>query len=210
MRSTSITTNGIHKRIVNTALAFLLGFTTLAIIPGSSPAAHADTGSDSVVSTEMQFSQQAVPPITSNPALRDSCGLDMVLVIDSSGSVGSAAGDIVNAYNALLNGLIGTDSRAGVVDFKTTSSVKVSPYTAITDATVNQSGGAFKTYIDSYSAGGWTNWEEALYDTRTTFSNPDLVVIVTDGNPNTVRGGSGGGASEPQAVQAAMVEANLI
>ena len=49
-----------------------------------------------------------------------------------------------------------------------------------------------------------------FYDTRNTFSNPDLVVIVTDGNPNTVRGGSGGGASESQAVQAAMVEANLI
>ncbi len=200
--------NGHVRRILIVALATLLMFTALAVVPGAPLALAGDD--EAVPQPADGFTQLAAKPdVTKNKDLGDSCGLDMVLVVDSSGSVGGSEANVKSAFNALLDGLIGTGSRAGVVDFNTNSTVPISSYTDITDATVNQSGGAFKTYIDAYSAGGWTNWQGALKDVRTTFSSPELLVIITDGNPNTTDTSTAGGAGDA-ALYEAMDEANLI
>ena len=58
-----------------------------------------------------------------NPDLGDSCGIDVVVILDESGSIGteddwetplpSEITDVENAYEAFLNGLVNTGSQAG-------------------------------------------------------------------------------------------------
>ncbi|MCO6437120.1 MAG: VWA domain-containing protein, partial [Phycisphaerae bacterium] len=120
-----------------------------------------------------------------NPPLGDACGLDVVLVIDVSGSVNStqlaqSKAAFVGFVNALLPS---TPTQFAVVEFSTTANVLLgfssSPATVI--AAINSAGG-----------GGSTNWDDALYDARLLFPNrldkPDLIIFSSDGNPN-YRGG---------------------
>lgn len=62
----------------------------------------------------------AVTP-TANPPIEQSCGLDLTLVLDASGSVASshAVEDVRDAASALLHALSGTSSTARVTQFAT-------------------------------------------------------------------------------------------
>ena len=145
--------------------------------------------------------------ITPNPTLAQSCGIDMVLVIDSSGSVNAtelqqmkdAFEDFVSAF------LPGTPTEIAVVDFDTDATV----VTGFTNNTTT-----LNTAINTPTTGGLTNWEDAIRDARLLFPHrldkQNLIVLASDGDPNTI--GSNGGTSlvgEPAAVQAAITQANL-
>ena len=120
-----------------------------------------------------------------NPALADSCGLDMVLVIDSSGSINATElTQMKSAFNAFVAAFLPeTPTEMAVVDFDTSAAV-IQPFTS-SEATLN-------TAINSVVAGGATNWDDALFDARGLLphrpTKPDLIVFASDGNPNT-RGG---------------------
>ena len=123
-----------------------------------------------------------------NPSLGDACdGLDIALVIDTSGSIGStnmatvrtAAKDFVDAF------LANTPSLVGVVSFNTSATTNIG-------LTNNQAN--LDTAIDGLVSGGNTNWAQGLEfgrvmlettpDDRDDSINPDLMVVFTDGQPN--------------------------
>ena len=127
------------------------------------------------------------PGTVANPTLPAQCGLKVMLVVDSSGSIGGAATQVTGAVSAFLDQLTDTGSEVGVVDFDTQVN-DVVPYTPVTPANV---AGVFQDYLDGYSVGGGTNWAAALNKARTVPTGgdlPDLVLFLTDGRP-TYRGG---------------------
>jgi len=159
--------------------------------------------------------------VSDNPSLTASCGLDIVLVLDVSGSINdtefgqmrSAAVDFIDTF------LPATPTQIAVVQFSNYASV-VQGFT--NDLTL--------LYGDKGGVGGWgaltrqtytpptiqyTNWDDALYDARNLFPGraeyPDLIIFATDGNP-TAYGGNGGvdvvtNATETNAMNYAVPEA---
>ncbi len=148
------------------------------------------------------------PESAFNPDLPDKCGINIVLLVDSSASISaSGADDIEDAYFAFLNGLEGTGSAAAVVDFDTVATVEIDPPSSYLPITTVNIAGDFKTYIDGFTTDGLTNWEDALVKAAG-FSNPDLVVLLTDGNPTTnVNGDTGTGDTQ---LVPAIVAANTL
>jgi cysteine-rich repeat protein len=144
--------------------------------------------------------------IEPNPGLNQSCGVDMVLVIDSSGSIDSAElGQMKVAYESFINAFLpATPTLIGVVDFDTQASVAQNFTDNVTVLT---------TAVNTPTSGGFTNWQDALLKARGLFDprgdKPNLVVFASDGNPNR-RGDPAEAVNQTVAVQAAVTEANLI
>lgn len=126
----------------------------------------------------------AAEPIT-NPDLEAACGIDVILVLDESGSIGTsgATQDVKNAYNAFIGALSGTGSDVAVIEFSS-SATRVIEYTTVTADTITST---FGPYINTnYNPNGWTNWDDALSEVQRL--NQDvkvapLVVFITDGDP---------------------------
>ena len=123
-----------------------------------------------------------------NPPLTEACGLDMVLVIDSSGSINAA--ELLQMQTAFKDFVAAflpeTPTEMAVVEFDNEGDV-IQTFTDV-EADLN-------TAIDSTLSGGNTNWDDALLDARLLFphrpTKQDLIVFASDGNPNR-RGGHTG------------------
>ncbi len=128
-----------------------------------------------------------------NEELLAACqGMKVAVVLDESGSIGSAGATqkVRDATKALAQGLVGTGARMSVFKFSTTADPDfIGPYQTVTQSWIN---GGLTTYLNRYSPGGSTNWESGLAQARneTLSDRPDLVVFLTDGNPNKVGNGS--------------------
>ena len=147
--------------------------------------------------------------IADNPTLSSSCGIDIALIIDNSGSISSseltamkdAFKDFVDAF------LPSTPTQMALVKFNT-----------VGDLVLDYSGDAttIKNAIDSVSSGGSTNWQDGLKEAYDEFDNspkPDLYVFASDGQPNKY-GDTGaygpGNGFDPNALDAAITMANSI
>ena len=134
-----------------------------------------------------------------NPILSQSCGLNMVLVLDSSDSM--STGDLTtekNAATALVNALMpATPAKVGVIDFDTNVVSSLNPTTNKTAviSAINSIGHVSQTES--------TNWEAALIAADAMVGTGGLVVMITDGNPTV----SNGPLSD---LEDAMVAANAI
>ena len=168
---------------------------------------QSSTVSVDYLQAKVDFMPPAVP--LPNPVLPSSCGLDMGLVIDSSGSIDSTElGQMKTAFNAFVDAFLpGTPTQMSVVEFDTNV---IPPTLGFTDNVTN-----IKNRINTSSSGGYTNWEDALVESHSLFPNraakPDLLVFASDGNPNTIGTtppSDGGGATETVAVNAAVAAAN--
>jgi LPXTG-motif cell wall-anchored protein len=164
--------NGAHRRVLIAALAAILAFTTLVIVPGVSAPAYGQTSSD-------------IPA--------DNCGVDVVFVLDASGSMGDNGNEGINAVRSGFKSFVSTlaseapGSNIGVVQFGTAATAAV-PYTNVSDS-------ALISYIDNtykaYTAPQyWTNWDKALGTAASGFTAADAVIFITDGNPTTYGDGS--------------------
>ncbi len=80
----------------------------------------------------------------------ESCGADVVLVLDASGSISSshAVDDVRDAADAFLDALADTGSTARVTQFASISE-ELAPQAEVTEASM-QSGGAFRNAINDY------------------------------------------------------------
>ena len=132
-----------------------------------------------------------------NPDLDKSCGLNILMVLDESGSIGNsgATDDVRKAFKAFTDALKNTSSSMAVAEFSTVArlpqigSFVPGEYITITDASKAQ----FDAYIDNgYNPGGSTNWEDALrmgipnHAPRPDPVVPHLTVLITDGEPNRI------------------------
>ena len=136
-----------------------------------------------------------------NPNLAERCGINLMLVLDESGSIASsgATGAVRNATKAFLGALSGTGSKVSIVDFSTSAARPIG-YTTVTASSISQT---FTPYIDNtnpggpgYNPSGWTNWEAAFDEVGKANgqgTKADLVVFMTDGDP-TARNSNSGGA----------------
>jgi hypothetical protein len=156
------------------------------------------------------------PGFQVNPDLQASCGTDVIVILDESGSIDSsnAQGNVASALNAFVTGLQGTNSRMRIVEFSTNArDAEIGGSTAFRDVDTSFANdvqtyltptlGAFGAqtqdpwsyrpfFNDTATTEIYTNWEAALYEAAApgspTTSNvgAPLVVFLTDGNPNTI------------------------
>ena len=145
--------------------------------------------------------------VEKNPELEDSCGIDIALVLDSSGSIGGNLGTMKSAFIGFVDALMpSTPTQMSVTDFDDDATVLQTFTTNIT---------LIKNAINSPTSGGCTNWEDALLDAYGTFDprvdKPDLIIFASDGNPNMwVGGGCCSSTCEDTAVEKAIAAANTI
>ena len=131
-----------------------------------------------------------------NPDLNKACGLDVMMILDESGSIASsnATDDVQLAFTAFVESLNNTGSSMAVIEFSTVARLPsiggVAPgtYLTIDNSTIPD----FEEYIDDdYDPANKTNWEDALRVGRYMAPRPEpdiphLVVFITDGDPTAV------------------------
>jgi uncharacterized repeat protein (TIGR01451 family) len=133
-----------------------------------------------------------------NPDLVERCGINLMLVLDESGSIkdSGATGAVRSATKAFLGALSGTGSKVSIIDFSTSAAWPIR-YTVVTPESI---AATFNPYIDNtngngYNPSGWTNWEAAFQQVGAangSGTKADLVVFMTDGDP-TAKNKDGGG-----------------
>jgi len=152
-------------------------------------------------------------PVGPNPTLGASCGTDIVLVIDGSGSISAAEyAQMQAALVGFVEAFTGTPTEFALVEFAT-SAVLRQGFTNDAAAMI-----AEISEPRVQPGGSYTNWDDGLFDARSLFphrSNPDLIVFASDGNPNRRGGHTGLGhtgtiqsVSESAAMEWAIQEAN--
>ncbi|MBN2517466.1 MAG: VWA domain-containing protein [Candidatus Altiarchaeota archaeon] len=110
-----------------------------------------------------------------------SCGFDMVLIMDSSGSISNAKlQQMKDAFKGFVDKFLpNTLTQIAVVDFDTIATVRQDYTSDIND---------IEKAIDASTTGGFTNWEDALEKAHNLFDNrrgiPDMYIFASDGNPN--------------------------
>lgn len=147
-----------------------------------------------------------VPPINTtytivpaaNPDLSVACGLDVVLMLDWSGSIYST-GNLTNVQNAaksILAGFQDTNTRVSLIKFSSTAAA-ASPTLAnglVTSSSI-RNGGAHTLGLQQPLVSARTNWQAAFGAAHAQFATaragvPKLVITVTDGAPNTFGDGT--------------------
>ena len=142
-----------------------------------------------------------------NPDLDAACGLDILVILDESGSIDRATGAtaaVRQAFTSFTTALQNTGSRMAVAEFNTVARMVTDPnvdggYIEVTTATkanlldpyINNTGGAqgYRPNIND-NGNNRTNWEDAMrvgrYFAPPPGGVPHLTVFITDGLPNTV------------------------
>lgn len=125
-----------------------------------------------------------------NPALTASCGLDVALILDLSGSVEPSLAQLKTAANTFVDSLQGTPSRMALFSFSSQSPATgaTANFPALTPVSTAAQGTAFKNLYAPWGAGGSTNWDRGLgvaAAANTAANNYDIAVVITDGNPTS-------------------------
>jgi len=122
-----------------------------------------------------------------NPTFPGACGVDVALVLDLSGSVGGAVTQLREAANTLTDALVGTPSRMSLFSFSTVSPATGASqnYPALTPVSTQVQANAFKQRYATWGSNGGTNWDRGLAVVAAANDVPDVVVVITDGNPTT-------------------------
>jgi hypothetical protein len=122
------------------------------------------------------------------------CGGPMTLVVDESGSIGSAIGDVRNGVRRFVTALAGTPVKLQIVRFDTRSSILGSPdWHRYFDMTNQADVDALLSAVEDLRSNGGTNWEDGLFrtfyqaDGSTAPVIPETVVFFTDGVPTWER-----------------------
>ena len=146
-------------------------------------------------------------PVYSNPILSQACGLDVVLVIDRSGSIDvNEVQQEKNAFVALIDDLAGTPTEFAVIGFNTTAAIQQG-FTIDSNLAKN----AVNSFIVAPNTA--TNWEDALVKSKIVLPNKDckqnLIIFASDGNP-TVNNSAGGMATKAKTDGKDLINAILV
>ncbi|HUA49074.1 MAG TPA: VWA domain-containing protein [Solirubrobacteraceae bacterium] len=128
-----------------------------------------------------------------NPTSTLPCGLKVALVLDESASINATdAAHVRAAANGFVSALSGTGATVAIIAFAQRARTGV-PYTEVTPTTI---GSTFSPFINGTSSPSFlyppatlgtrsgTNWQGAFNQVTTLGDLPNLVVFVTDGDPN--------------------------
>jgi hypothetical protein len=148
-----------------------------------------------------------------NPTLKVRCGLKVMLVLDESASIPDfgATDDVREAATGFVKALLGTGSPLAITAFESrgrpgppelTTGIGYAEVTAGNVGTFtewiqneNQPPGVGYNPVNNVTLSplrGTTNWEDAFHQVgRTRNGPPNLVVFVTDGDPNTFNNAAG-------------------
>lgn len=136
----------------------------------------------------------ALPASASNPTLTTGCGtLRVMLVLDESASIN--ANDVAQtrlAANHLVDGLKDTGTELAITAFAVNARLLTpTGYNLVTDATEPDFRAAIARFATGTIPGGrnGTNWDAAfslVHSLDETEAPANLVLFMTDGNPNTV------------------------
>ncbi|WP_040248693.1 proprotein convertase P-domain-containing protein, partial [Psychroserpens mesophilus] len=179
----------------------------------------------SLDSWEITFGTEAVEPFDCTNPINPSpsCNaLNVIVVLDESGSIDSSTESQVEAASlALANALKDTGAELAFVEFA--SSADIPTYGGFTGwNTVNQAyidglNNATTGLVAQYGSNAnttdqFTNWEDALLKVLdlNAIMTADIVLFMTDGNPNRSVDGSGNPTSSGDHVQDAADQACLI
>jgi uncharacterized protein YegL len=140
-------------------------------------------------------------PALPNPALTAKCGnLRIILVLDESSSISAA--DVTrtqDAARAFVRGLNGTGTELAIDAFALNAR-RLIGYHEVNNVNTPSFNTAINTLAGAGVSRAGTNWDAAFRQVETlnaSTTHADLVVFMTDGNPNTYVGGPA--ASETQA-----------
>ncbi|MGF1512517.1 MAG: vWA domain-containing protein [Elainellaceae cyanobacterium] len=116
---------------------------------------------------------------TPNPPFPGRCGLDVVIALDSSNSMGPDNFDRARQAAAdFAQALVGTPSRVGFVIFSTNTKV-LFPLTDV--STVERAAEVAAALNDYEYVGEYTNWAAAFNSAQSL--KPELIILCTDGAP---------------------------
>lgn len=142
--------------------------------------------------TDFMFSNQSTRTASggvwqqsrNNPLLPQQCGLDVAIVMDLSGSVGSALPNLKQAAGTFIDALVGTPSRVALFSFGTNSPAAgganlpdLMPVSTAAGADV------VKAHYAGWTVGGGTNWDRGMWAVAAAAPQYELTVVITDGNP---------------------------
>ena len=153
------------------------------------------------------FSALPVQGIVANPSLGGTCGLDIALVVDRSGSIGNTnLNSMENDFKDFVTALSVTPTIFSVTSFAGTATVNQSFTNVVAD---------IHDALD-FSSSGATNWEDGLLKAQSTFAGgrsdkPNLVVFASDGNPTVNNDSSAtGGTTDGNDLSNAVAVADTI
>ena len=160
----------------------------------------------------------APPTPVGNPDLAATCGLDLSLVVDRSGSISTNNTKVQQAAQSFVGALVGTGSAVQVVSFSDRATAEPGGGTQLSDLVLSDPA---SLTIPTFPSNGSTNWDDALEMVRRSPKGmAPLVVVITDGDPTrhleaqpdghggTLAGNGSFPSSGDEA--AAITEANLI
>ncbi|WP_183407925.1 vWA domain-containing protein [Nocardioides marmoriginsengisoli] len=121
-----------------------------------------------------------------NPSVRSGCGLDVALILDLSSSVGEELPELKHAADALVDGLVGTNSRVATFSFSNGSPAPngTPNHPALAPVETQTGADAVKAGYASWAVGGGTNWDAGMFAAGTASPQYDVAVVVTDGHPS--------------------------
>lgn len=149
-----------------------------------------------------------------NPDLTPACGLDVILILDESASIGNDAEAVRQGARALLESIADTGSRVALIEFNSVARLPLGvQYLDVTTGPGGSlsPGGPFDLYLTTgYNPSDSTNWEDALLKAQqinNTLGVAPLLVFFTDGNPNNYIDDNGNVASDTEANALAQAQA---
>jgi hypothetical protein len=183
----SVGRSGRRRRL---GMSTLLAGLVVALCVGVFATASVAQDDASVSDTNGQGPTASAAVDPGNPSLGNSCGINMVLIVDRSGSTDSFDNTYKQAASGFVNGLSGTPNSMGVVRFSD-SATTVSGYVHLENAADDTALASGLAGSLLGSPGGLTNWQDAMLKANAFNPHPDLAVFITDGNPTTDNGGGG-------------------
>ncbi len=118
--------------------------------------------------------------IRDNPPLPPDCGLNIALLIDTSGSIGGQIGNVKAAANGFVDALTGTPSQVALFSFSTNATQRLASTAVSTTAGAT----TVQTAVNALpNPSGSTNWDQGLFLIAAQTTRYDAVVMLTDGNP---------------------------
>jgi len=145
-----------------------------------------------------------------NPALPDRCGLDVLLLLDRSGSINPQKDTYRNAARQFVTSLSGTPTRLKISSFGSDTRADQASFLNL-DAPADVSTANAKINGVYSAPAGSTNWDGGM--NLAANAGVDVVVFITDGNPtyrDTPTGTSSGGDVDLLDLTAGVASANKV